>query len=136
RGEGGPRRRDSHRPGSHADRPPGLARAFPWAAHTRIGTRADVDRARLRCYPVRFRRLHDVRLLLDTHAFLWWVEGSPELGKRARTAIANPENEVLFSVASGWELAIKLSLGKLRLDQNLGRFIPEQLRLNAFTLLD
>ena len=77
-----------------------------------------------------------MRLLLDTHAFLWWVEGAPELGKRARTAIANPENEVLFSVASGWELAIKLSLGKLRLDQNLGRFIPEQLRLNAFTLLD
>jgi PIN domain nuclease of toxin-antitoxin system len=77
-----------------------------------------------------------VRLLLDSHAFLWWVEGSPELGKRARTAIANPESEVLFSVASGWELAIKLSLGKLRLDQNLGRFISEQLRLNAFTLLD
>jgi len=76
-----------------------------------------------------------VKLLLDTQAFLWWVEGTPALGRRARTAVANPDNEVFFSIASCWELAIKLSLGKLRLTQRLDRFIPEQLRVNGFSLL-
>ena len=77
-----------------------------------------------------------MRLLLDTHAFLWWVEGTPPVGRRARTALANPDNEVLVSLASCWELAIKLSLGKLRLAHRLDRFIPEQLRLNGFSLLE
>jgi PIN domain nuclease of toxin-antitoxin system len=75
-----------------------------------------------------------VKLLLDTHAFLWWVEGTPALGRRARTAVANPDNEVFFSIASCWELAIKLSLGELRLTQRLERFIPEQMTLNGFSL--
>jgi PIN domain nuclease of toxin-antitoxin system len=75
-----------------------------------------------------------VKLLLDTHAFLWWVEGTPALGRRARAAVANPDNEVFFSIASCWELAIKLSLGKLRLTQRLDRFIPEQLTVNGFSL--
>lgn len=74
-------------------------------------------------------------LLLDTHAFLWWVEGAPALGRRARAAVSNPDNEVFLSVASCWELAIKLSLGKLRLTQSLERFIPEQLTRNGFALL-
>jgi PIN domain nuclease of toxin-antitoxin system len=54
-----------------------------------------------------------VKLLLDTHAFLWWVEGAPALGRRARAEVANPanpDNEVFVSIASCWELAIKLSL--------------------------
>lgn len=76
-----------------------------------------------------------MKLLLDTHAFLWWVEGTPALGRRARTAVANPDNEVFFSIASCWELSIKLSLGKLRLTQRLDRFIPEQLSVNGFSLL-
>jgi PIN domain nuclease of toxin-antitoxin system len=75
-----------------------------------------------------------VKLLLDTHAFLWWVEGTPALGRRARIAVANPANQVFLSVASCWELAIKLSLGKLRLTQRLDRFIPEHLSLNGFSL--
>ena len=75
-----------------------------------------------------------MKLLLDTHAFLWWVEGAPALGRRARIAVANPDNQVFLSVASCWELAIKLSLGKLRLTQRLDRFIPEQLAVNGFSL--
>ena len=75
-----------------------------------------------------------MKLLLDTHAFLWWVEGTPALGRRARAAVANPDNEVFLSVASCWELAIKLSLGKLRLTQRLDRFVQEQLALNGFSL--
>ena len=75
-----------------------------------------------------------MKLLLDTHAFLWWVEGTPPLGRRARAAVASPDNDVFVSVASCWELAIKLSLGKLRLTERLDRFIPEQLTLNGFSL--
>lgn len=75
-----------------------------------------------------------MRLLLDTHAFLWWVDGAPGLGRRARAAVSNPDNEVFVSIASCWELAIKISLGKLRISQNLDRFVPEQLRLNGFSL--
>lgn len=77
-----------------------------------------------------------MRLLLDTHAFLWWVEGTPALGPRARAAVSSPDNEVLLSIASCWELAIKISLGKLRLTRSLAPFISEQLRTNGFSLLD
>lgn len=77
-----------------------------------------------------------MKLLLDTHAFLWWIEGRPALAKRASAAVASANNEVLFSIVSCWELAIKLSLGKLRLPQNHARFIPEQLSANGFSLLD
>ena len=76
-----------------------------------------------------------MKLLLDTHAFLWWIEGAPALGRRARAEIANPDSEVFVSLASCWELAIKLSLGKLRLTQSLDRFVPEQLTRNGFGLL-
>ena len=54
-----------------------------------------------------------MRLLLDTHAFLWWLEASPALSGPARSAIADPANEVLISTASLWELTIKQALGKL-----------------------
>ncbi|HZL95372.1 MAG TPA: type II toxin-antitoxin system VapC family toxin [Vicinamibacterales bacterium] len=76
-----------------------------------------------------------MKLLLDTHAFLWWIEGAPALGRRARAEIANPDSEVFVSLASCWELAIKRSLGKLRLTQSLDRFVPEQLTRNGFGLL-
>jgi PIN domain nuclease of toxin-antitoxin system len=56
-----------------------------------------------------------MRLLLDTHALLWWLMDSPELGLEARAAISDPGGEVLVSVASLWEARIKESLGKLRL---------------------
>src|SRR5438132_2984975 len=77
-----------------------------------------------------------MRVLLDTHAFLWWVEDAPTLSKRARTAIADPDNECLLSLASCWEMAIKISLGKLRLPGAIERFIPEQLSANAFRQLE
>ena len=76
-----------------------------------------------------------MRLLLDTHAFLWWIEGAPALGKRAKTAVSSPDNDVFLSIASCWELAIKLSLGKLQLAQRLDRFLPEQLSANGFSVL-
>ncbi len=54
------------------------------------------------------------RLLLDTHVFIWWRENNPKLGLRARAAIASADL-VFVSVASAWEAAIKIALGKLRL---------------------
>jgi PIN domain nuclease of toxin-antitoxin system len=54
-----------------------------------------------------------VRLLLDTHAFIWWVAGNPSLSQIARAAIDDPHNDVLVSAASAWEIATKHRIGKL-----------------------
>ena len=52
-------------------------------------------------------------LLLDAHALLWWLADDPTLRKNARSAIADPSNDVLVSAASVWEIEIKRALGKL-----------------------
>lgn len=57
-----------------------------------------------------------MKLLLDTQAFLWFVAGDTRLSARARRRIEDPRNERFLSIASIWEIAIKLGLGKLRLD--------------------
>ena len=54
-----------------------------------------------------------MRILLDTHALLWWLAADASLSRRARTAIAELGNAVLVSVASAWEIAIKVRRGKL-----------------------
>lgn len=54
------------------------------------------------------------RLLVDTHAVLWWLSDSKDLSATARSEIAEPASEMLVSVASAWEIAIKRALGKLR----------------------
>jgi len=54
-----------------------------------------------------------VRVLLDTHAFLWWLDGDRRLSRRARTVIADESSDVIVSAASAWELATKARLGKL-----------------------
>ena len=73
-----------------------------------------------------------MRLLLDTHAFLWWVGASRDLSRRARSAIGSGRNECFVSIASGWEIAIKVSLGNLKIEGALDRFLPEQLAANGF----
>jgi PIN domain nuclease of toxin-antitoxin system len=54
-----------------------------------------------------------VRLLLDTHAFLWWLAGDEALSTAAKTAIADERNSIFFSAASAWEIAVKHRIGKL-----------------------
>ena len=54
-----------------------------------------------------------MRLLLDTHAFLWWLAGSQRLSRSARRAIEDEANDVLVSAASAWEITTKHRLGKL-----------------------
>ena len=56
-----------------------------------------------------------MRILLDTHLLLWWLEGSPSLSAQAREMICAPENTVFVSAVSLWEIWLKQSLDKLRL---------------------
>ena len=60
-----------------------------------------------------------MRLLLDTHAFLWFMEGDQRLSVAAKELIEQPSNELFLSVGSLWEMAIKISLGKLILSATL-----------------
>jgi PIN domain nuclease of toxin-antitoxin system len=76
-----------------------------------------------------------MRLLLDTHAFLWFIMGSPNLSARARALIEDTANESFLSVAGLWEMAIKVSLGKLTLSDPLDVLVPQQLGLNGIELL-
>lgn len=66
--------------------------------------------------PAKTGRSGRVGLLLDTHVFLWWRLNSPRLGEAPRQAIADAER-VFVSVASAWEVAIKIGLGRLRLPE-------------------
>ena len=54
-----------------------------------------------------------MRLLLDTHAFLWWLAGNTRLSTGARRAIEDPANDVIVSAASAWEITIRHHIGKL-----------------------
>lgn len=72
-------------------------------------------------------------VLLDTQAFLWWVSDDARLSKRASRAIAG--SACLLSMASCWEMAIKVSLGRLTLPRAVDRFVQEQLEVNGFSLL-
>lgn len=72
--------------------------------------------------------------LLDTHTFLWFLEGNLNLSENARSVIENPENNNFISIASIWEVAIKMSIGKLRLDIKLEDLKSEILN-NNFEIL-
>lgn len=66
-----------------------------------------------------------MKLLLDTHAFLWFVTSDPQLSETALDLIAEPTNEILISPASYWEIAIKVSLGKYPLSVPFEKFFQE-----------
>jgi PIN domain nuclease of toxin-antitoxin system len=57
-----------------------------------------------------------LKLLLDSHILLWWSEGSPKLGARARSLVESGGNVLFISAASWWEIAIKQALGRLGFD--------------------
>jgi len=76
-----------------------------------------------------------MKVLLDTHVFLWWITDSPRLSSRAREVIGDGENVLFFSAASGWEIAIKMQLGRITLPAPPERFIVEQLSRNAIESL-
>jgi PIN domain nuclease of toxin-antitoxin system len=66
-----------------------------------------------------------VKLLLDTHAFLWWLGDDARLGPKARAAIASPENAVFVSAASAWEIAVKRAGGKLAAPGDIAAWIEQ-----------
>ncbi len=76
-----------------------------------------------------------MNLLLDTHTFLWFIDGSARLSPSARELIEDQGNAKLVSVASLWEMGLKISLGRLELAQPFEELIPAQMRMNGFGLL-
>lgn len=76
-----------------------------------------------------------MKLLLDTHSFLWFVNNSPDLSANARNHIEDITNEVYLSIVSAWEIAIKTSIGKLQIPVPVHLFIPAQMATNDFRLL-
>ncbi len=77
-----------------------------------------------------------MRLLLDTHTFLWYVLNIQRLTTQVRNLVDDEDNEILLSTASIWEMAIKQSTGKLSFSLPFELFITQQLSLNKFNLLN
>lgn len=77
-----------------------------------------------------------MNILLDTHTFLWFVADDQRLSDAARASIESDDSQPFLSIASVWEMAIKVSLGKLKLDQPFESFIPQQLAMNGIGILN
>jgi PIN domain nuclease of toxin-antitoxin system len=76
-----------------------------------------------------------MRVLLDTHAFLWFIWQDSKLSSAARSTIEDPANDVFVSAASIWEIGIKIGIGKLTLAEPLDVFLSRELPGNDFELL-
>ena len=77
-----------------------------------------------------------MRLLLDTHTFLWFIEGSLNLSDVARNLIEDQANQRFLSVASLWEMSIKVSIGKLELGMTFTELVEREVYGNAIELLE
>ena len=75
-----------------------------------------------------------MKILLDTHTFLWVILDDPRLTEKAEKVFLDPDNDIYLSMASIWELAIKTSLGKLQLAEPLERLIANELKENGIYL--
>ena len=76
-----------------------------------------------------------MRVLLDTHAVLWFYLGDSQLSKKAKTVIADPINVKFVSPAMFWEIAIKLSIGKYTLNETYDEFIQHAIFDSSFIIL-
>lgn len=76
-----------------------------------------------------------MRVLLDTHALLWFLSDDRRLSRHAHGLITDPTNDVLLSVGSLWEIVIKASLGKLPLPEPFEEVIPAQLKAERIAVL-
>ena len=77
-----------------------------------------------------------MKYLLDTHTLLWFLSGDEKLSGRARLLIDDSSNEKFLSIASLWEIAIKVGLEKLDLDKPFEQIFPERLNFNRIRILD
>ena len=73
-----------------------------------------------------------MRLLLDTHALLWWLVGAPELSAGARAAMGDPANEIYVSAATAWEIATKSRRGKLHFQPGEAQRLGESVAAEGF----
>ena len=69
-----------------------------------------------------------MKILLDTHAFIWFSENDPTFPEETKKIIENPRNNVYISIASFWEMAIKISLKKLQLKKKLRTIIKNTIK--------
>ncbi len=76
-----------------------------------------------------------MRLLLDTHTFLWFTLDDPLLTTNALKLIVDPNNEILISPISYWEIAIKISIGKYSLSEPVAQFFEREIAGNQFDIL-
>lgn len=76
-----------------------------------------------------------MKLLLDTHTFIWFIEGNSKLSDKAKALIEASDNQRFLSVASLWEMTIKKSLGKLELGMDMQTLIDEHIYQNAIEIL-
>ena len=76
-----------------------------------------------------------MKLLLDTHIFIWWADQPEKLSHAALSALQEEANELLLSVASVWEMQIKIQLGKLKLSVPLKELVKTQQETNQLNLL-
>lgn len=74
-----------------------------------------------------------MKLLLDTHALLWWLADDSQLGRKARELVEDPGNDVLVSMVSLWEISVKTRIGKLEADI---AEITNAVQQEGFNLLD
>lgn len=76
-----------------------------------------------------------MRVLLDTHIFLWMISDPGKLSRLVKNILESKENEIFLSAVSGWEIAIKYQIGKLRLAENPDVYIPRKAEENSLELL-
>lgn len=76
-----------------------------------------------------------MRLLVDTHAWLWWILDDQRLSARARKQLASPRNEIFVSAASIWEVSVKTGSGRLRLRMSIDRLVSEHIAGAGFGTL-
>jgi len=77
-----------------------------------------------------------MRLLLDTHTFIWAATLDEQLSSKAKELLLDSENELFISVASIWEMSIKASIGKLILHQPIEQIVNEQVQINGVQILN
>jgi len=76
-----------------------------------------------------------LRVLLDTHVFLWAINDPGRLSSRMTATIQDPGNEILVSLASAWEIAIKVGIGKFPMPSPLAAYLQRQMAQHGFALL-
>jgi PIN domain nuclease of toxin-antitoxin system len=76
-----------------------------------------------------------MRVLIDTHVFIWWTGASNQLSPLVRDTLTDPQTKVILSIASVWEMQIKVSLGKLSFKTAFPDLVNDEISRNRISLL-